>query len=127
MLALLMERCLFVDFPFFNMHFEHDLDFDWDRHAARLLALGHNASAPENAPKRIASGHPSTNSFPEIAGEWMFQNVSELHSTAYGVEIWKDLDWSAALLQSNPYHKVSASTAQWLAVEMHTHLCLATS
>lgn len=109
-MALLTDRCLFVDFPFFTKHLEHTLEFSWAKHAARLLGLGHNTTAPENAPRRIASGHPSTNSFPEIAKEWMFSNMSLLYDKDYGIEIANDLDWSAALLQSNPFHMVNTFT-----------------
>lgn len=73
LLALLMERCLFVDFHFFNDYFAHELDFSWDRHAERLLAHGHNASLPGNHPAPFASGHPTTSNFSEIADVWMFR------------------------------------------------------
>ncbi len=73
LLALLMERCLFVDFHFFNEYFAHELDFSWNRHAARLHAHGHNASLPENRPKTFASGHPTTSNLSEVADVWMFR------------------------------------------------------
>lgn len=101
MLALMMDRCLFVDFPFFNKYFDHELDFSWKRHAKRLLAHGHNATAPENIAERIPFGYVT------IADVWMFKNMTEFFNKHYGVEMWKDLDWSAALLVNNPHHQVS--------------------
>ena len=56
-LALLLERCLFVDFPFYNRHFAHELDFSWARHAERLLHFGHNANATEHQPQRVPFGY----------------------------------------------------------------------
>jgi hypothetical protein len=101
-----MERCLFVDFPFFNKYFDHELDFSWKNHAKRLLEHGHNASAPENIPERIPYGYTT------IADVWMFKDMREYFDKYYGVEMWKDLDWSAALLQSNPIHQVR-TLDQW--------------
>ncbi|BDA51570.1 probable fucosyltransferase 5 [Coccomyxa sp. Obi] len=105
LLALLMERCLFVDFHFFNEYFTHELDFSWDRHAERLLAHGHNASLPENIPAPFASGHPTTSNFSEVADVWMFRDIPVHYERHYGIEVLADLDWSAALLQSNPFHQ----------------------
>ena len=45
MLALLTERCLFIDFPFYHKVFTPGLDFDWGRHTQRLQSFGHNISA----------------------------------------------------------------------------------
>ena len=56
-LALLLERCLFVDFPFFNRHFAHELDFSWGVHAERLLRFGHDANATEHQPQRVPFGY----------------------------------------------------------------------
>lgn len=102
LLALMMDRCLFVEFPFFNKFFDHELDFSWKRHAKRLLAHGHNATAPENVPDRIPFGYVT------IADVWMFKNMTAYFEPHYGVEMWKDLDWSAALLVNNPHHKVGS-------------------
>ena len=100
MLALMMDRCLFVDFPFFNKYFEHELDFSWKRHAKRLLAHGHNATASGNMAERIPFGYVT------IADVWMFKNMTAYFDKHYGIEMWKDLDWSAALLVNNPHHQV---------------------
>ena len=56
-LALLLERCLFVDFPFYNQHFAHELDFSWTHHRERLLRFGHDPNATENQPERIPFGY----------------------------------------------------------------------
>lgn len=56
-LALLLERCLFVDFPFYNQHFAHELDFSWAHHKERLLESGHDPNATENQPERIPFGY----------------------------------------------------------------------
>ena len=56
-LALLLERCLFVDFPFYNRHFAHELDFSWARHAERLLHFGHDANVTEHQPQRVPFGY----------------------------------------------------------------------
>ncbi len=106
-----MERCYFVDFPFFNTYFEHELDFSWARHEARLAAHGHNASDPANAPMATPFGYTT------IADWWMFNDVKERTAKSYGVEMVRDLDYSAALIQSNPYHRVRAPcTAMHLCV-----------
>lgn len=124
LLALLMERCLFVDFPFFNKYFEHELDFSWANHYERLLKFGHNATAPENIAQRIPYGYVS------IADLWMFKDMKESFNADYGVEMWKDLDWSAALLQSNPNHQVQFSVLlllEWrrsfLSEQIHHSAC----
>ena len=56
-LALLLERCFFVDFPFYNHHFAHELDFSWRRHQQRLLTFGHDPNATESQPERIPGGY----------------------------------------------------------------------
>ena len=45
MLAMLTERCLFIDFPFYHKVFASGLDFDWGRHTQRLQSFGHNVTA----------------------------------------------------------------------------------
>lgn len=44
MLALLTERCLFINFPFYHKTFVPEMDFDWGRHSQRLLAFGHDVT-----------------------------------------------------------------------------------
>ncbi len=56
-LALLLERCFFVDFPFYNKHFAHELEFSWKQHEQRLLDFGHDPNATENQPERIPGGY----------------------------------------------------------------------
>ncbi|CAL8469681.1 g9222 [Coccomyxa elongata] len=99
LLALMMDRCLFVDFPFFNKYFDHELDFSWEHHAERLLAHGHNATAPEDAPLMIPFGYKA------IADLWMYRNMTEYFHKYYGALMFKDLDYSAALLVNNPHHQ----------------------
>lgn len=93
---------MFVDFPFFNKYFSHDLDFSWKRHYKRMLEHGHNANNTQNIPARIPFGYVT------IADMWMFQNITRYFDSHYGVEMWKDLDYSVALLVNNPNHKVGA-------------------
>ena len=40
LLALLTERCLFVDFDVFHSFFTHELDFGWGAHQVTLRLLG---------------------------------------------------------------------------------------
>ena len=47
-LALMLDRCLFVDLPFFNNHFAHDLDFNWKHQRERLLSSGHDPDSTAN-------------------------------------------------------------------------------
>lgn len=56
-LALLLDRCLFMDFPFYNKHFAHELDFSWAAHRARLLDFGHDPNATQNRPERLPFGY----------------------------------------------------------------------
>ena len=56
-LALLLERCLFVDFPFYNRHFAHELDFSWGSHAERLLRFGYDANDTAHQPQRVPFGY----------------------------------------------------------------------
>jgi hypothetical protein len=43
-MALLTERCLFINFQFYHKAFASELDFDWGRHQQRLLSFGHNVT-----------------------------------------------------------------------------------
>jgi xyloglucan fucosyltransferase len=109
LVALLTERCLFVDFPFYNTYFAHELDFSWERHSERLLAFGHNASAPENKPYWVGYG------WQPVAEDWMFSDIKKLYSQSYGVELYHDLDWRAPLFQSNPIYTVRCHAPEpWL-------------
>jgi hypothetical protein len=92
-----MERCFFVDSVFFNSHFTHALDFSWANHKQRLLKLGHDVSAPGNNPKDIPHAW---------ADIWLFEDMHMYYKENYGVQVWKEPDWSAALLHSNPHHMV---------------------
>ena len=56
-LALLLERCFFVDFPFYNQHFAHEPDFNWKHHQQRLLGFMHDPNATENRPERVPGGY----------------------------------------------------------------------
>jgi hypothetical protein len=48
LLALITERCFFIDFPLYHKLFAPDLDFSWERHAARLRgSFGHDANATQ--------------------------------------------------------------------------------
>lgn len=57
LLALLTERCLFVDVPPFGAFFRHELDFRWERHRERLAAAGHDPAALCTPIERKAAGY----------------------------------------------------------------------
>ncbi|BDA47122.1 probable galactoside 2-alpha-L-fucosyltransferase [Coccomyxa sp. Obi] len=106
LLALITDRCLFVDFAFYEDLFQPDLDFSWNHHVERLLAQGHDPNKPPNEPRRL----PGTGTGPvsEVAEVWMLQNLTDLSQGHYGIEVKNDCDcveWTPALLQSNPFHQ----------------------
>ena len=104
LLALLTERCLFIDFPFYNTHFTHELDFNWERHAQRLLSHGYNVSArTDEVPWRISHGWAS------LAENWMFEDLKQYYAQHYAIEYYMDLDYSAGWIQSNPHYQVRPS------------------
>ena len=37
---------------------------------------------------------------------WMFKNLERHYARSYGLELFGDLDYQAALVQSNPRYKV---------------------
>jgi len=43
-MALLTERCLFINFPFYIKTFVPEMDFDWNHHQQRLLSFGHDVT-----------------------------------------------------------------------------------
>ena len=43
-MALLTERCLFINFPFYHKTFLSEVDFDWQHHTQRLLSFGHDVT-----------------------------------------------------------------------------------
>lgn len=43
-MALLTERCLFVNFPYYHKTFLSEVDFDWGHHSQRLLSFGHDVT-----------------------------------------------------------------------------------
>jgi hypothetical protein len=119
LLALLTERCLFVDFPFFNSHFAHELDFSWERHAARLLGHGYNVSErTDEIPWRISHGWSS------LAENWMFDDLKQLYAPHYAIEYWQDLDYSAGWMQSNPHYRVRPGrSALHACIVSHLRFC----
>jgi xyloglucan fucosyltransferase len=44
LLALVTERCFFIDFPFYHRTFVPELDFSWEAHVKRLAAHGHSVN-----------------------------------------------------------------------------------
>lgn len=110
LLALITERCLFVDFAFYEDFFQPDLNFSWTPHVERLRAHGHDPTKPPNEPKPL----PGTSIGPlsKIAEVWLFQNLTEVYQADYGIEISNDCDWTPALLQSNAYHKVRSMSIE---------------
>ena len=100
LLALLTERCLFVDFAPFHTFFTHELDFAWERHQTRLAAAAHDVASRTYTLEHSRAGY---NAFAE---EWMFQDFRESLRGWQEVVLLDDLDYSAALLQSNPHYQV---------------------
>ncbi len=43
-MALLTERCLFINFPFYHKTFLSEVDFSWDHHTQRLMSFGHDVN-----------------------------------------------------------------------------------
>ncbi|BDA47125.1 probable galactoside 2-alpha-L-fucosyltransferase [Coccomyxa sp. Obi] len=103
LLALITDRCLFIDFAFYEDFFQPDLDFSWKHHAERLVAHGHDPTKPPIEPKVLLG--TSTGPVLEIAEAWLFQNLTEVYQGDYGIEVFDDCDWTPALLQSNPFHQ----------------------
>ena len=50
-MALMTERCLFIDFPFYPKTFRSEVDFNWQRYKERLLSFGHDVT--KNPPHEI--------------------------------------------------------------------------
>jgi len=59
-LALLLDRCLFIDYPLYCDYFTHELDFNWTRHQQHLAALGQDPNSQEHAPRTLPSVKHST-------------------------------------------------------------------
>lgn len=60
LLALLLDRCLYIDFPLFNDYFVHELNFNWGDHRARFLGHGHDPDSAENEPLQLPQSGSST-------------------------------------------------------------------
>ena len=48
----------------------------------------------------------SSGSIIVLAEMWMFKDLKKHFAKSYGLELFGDLDYQAALVQSNPHHKV---------------------
>ena len=44
LMALLTERCLFINFPFYHKTFLSEVDFSWEHHTQRLMSFGHDVN-----------------------------------------------------------------------------------
>ena len=53
-----------------------------------------------------------------FAETWLFKDLRKRFSSSYGVELWHDLDYQAAMAQSNPHHQVGSF---WRFCEMVLH------
>lgn len=52
-LALVLDRCMFVDFPIFNEYFQHELNFSWKDQQQQLIDEGHNPDSGEDKPLQL--------------------------------------------------------------------------
>lgn len=96
-MALLTERCFFIDFPFYHRSFSPDLDFSWDNHAKRLAAFGHDVNISQPLEIQFWKGEDLT--------LWLMHDQKALYDGHYGILLKNDPDYSAALLQANPFHR----------------------
>lgn len=96
LIALLTERCFFIDFPFFHRAFAPDLDFSWAAHSQRLAAFGHDVNTSQPFEIKFWKG--------EDLNTWLMQDQKAFYNAHYGIVLKNDPDYSAALLQANPYH-----------------------
>lgn len=97
LLALLTERCFFIEFPFYEKSFAPGVDFSWARQSRRLQAAGHDVAEKPPLPMRAWTG--------EDVSAWLLQDQKEHYEKHYGIMLLEDPDYSAALLQANPYHR----------------------
>lgn len=65
LMALLTERCLFINFPFYHKAFASELDFDWGRHQQRLLSFGHDVTKTPPYAIQVCHACPAAK-FPQI-------------------------------------------------------------
>ncbi|BDA44693.1 hypothetical protein COCOBI_06-1710 [Coccomyxa sp. Obi] len=100
LLALVTERCYFIDFPFYHRVMAPELDFSWDNHKARLLSFGHDVNVIQ--PKEIQFWKG------EDLNGWLMHDQKWYYDAFYGIMLKNDPDYSGSLLQANPYH------ATWL-------------
>ena len=101
LLALLTQRCFFVDFSVFHSFFTHELDFSREHHQDRLVAVGHDVSSHTYMLEHSGAGYAA---FAEV---WMFQDFRNSLAAWQEVVLLDDLDYSAALLLSNPHYQVT--------------------
>jgi hypothetical protein len=84
-----------MDFPLFDAYFKHELDFSWQNHEKRLLV--HNIT---HTMARIPTN------FRAAAKIWLFKDMQQHYDMHHGIELPADIDYSAALLQSNDNYEV---------------------
>ena len=97
LLAILTERCFFIDFSFYEKSFAPGLDFSWTRQTQRLLAFGYDVREKPVLQIPAWTG--------EDVSAWLLQDQKELYKEHYGIMLLEDPDYSAALFQANPYHR----------------------
>ena len=73
LLALVTERCYFIDFPFYHAHFAHEPGLQLEAHAQRLQGSDANATALADGLRAM----PSTFDTAGIADMWMFQDLKQ--------------------------------------------------
>ena len=54
-MALLSQRCFFIDFPFYHKTFSPGMDLDWQSNVRRLKAHGHDIE--DIPPKHLKVGY----------------------------------------------------------------------
>ncbi|CAL5223455.1 g5974 [Coccomyxa viridis] len=96
LMALLTERCLFINFPFYHKTFLSEVDFSWEHHTQRLMSFGHDVTKTPPHPIQFWKGEDLSN--------WLLKDQKTLYEPHYGIHLKNDPDYTAALLQANPYH-----------------------
>ena len=60
LLALVLDRCMFVDFPIFNVYFQHELNFSWKDQQQQLIDQGHDPNSADNKPLQLPQSGTSS-------------------------------------------------------------------
>ena len=60
LLALVLDRCIFVDFSIFNDYFQHKLNFSWKDQRQQLIDQGHDPDSANNKPLQLPQSGTSS-------------------------------------------------------------------